>query len=315
MVAPKSRGLAIISESDYPHVSADDIGGLIEGRFGESDRTRMLAHFRECDRCLDLYYETVNFRALFGSAPVEEKPHAIPNMPRPIVTKPTSAFPFGRWRGKTNRVFAVSASAIVLIVVGYLFGSVDRFSTGQLDASMLAPVRGAVETATMWGPIVLPGGERLIDGKGSVYRSGFVPVDDELETSLKYLYDEYRDGRGSSDVAYWLSAGYLSTGQIDAARDVCAEARETDPDDLRLMLIDGIIAYLDRDVVRSESLLRFALKKHPDDPVVGINLAIVLGNHGDAAEAREILIHVREKHVGTPFAARADTVLARMPNL
>ena len=84
----------------------------------------------------------------------------------------------------------------------------------------------------MWGPIVLPGGERLIDGKGSVYRSGFVPVDAELETSLKYLYDKYRDGASSPDVAYWLSAGYLSTGQIDAARDVCSGARQTHPDDL-----------------------------------------------------------------------------------
>lgn len=262
-----------------------------------------------------MYYQTVNSRALFGSAPAEKKPLPIPHQSRPVTTPPVSTSLFGRWGGKTNRLFAVSAVAIVLLVVGYLFGSSDRFTAGQLDAAMLAPVRGAVETATMWGPIVLPGGERLIDGKGSVYRSGFVPVDAELETSLKYLYDEYRDGASSPDVAYWLSAGYLSTGQIDAARDVCAGARQTHPDDLRLMLIDGIIAYLDRDSDRSESLLRVALEKNPDDPVVGINLAIVLGNRGDAAEAREILVHVREQHVGTPFAARADSVLAKMSNL
>ena len=216
---------------------------------------------------------------------------------------------------KTYRLLAVSALAVALLVVGYWFGSFDRFTAGHLDAVMLAPVRGAVETATMWGPIVLPGGERLIDGKGSVYRSGFVPIDDELETSFKYLYDEYQGGNTSPDVAYWLAAGYLATGLVDAARDVCADARRVHPDDLRLSTLDAIIAYLDRDYDRSETLLRAALEKNPDDPVVGINLAIVLEDSGDAAGARDILDRVRADHMGTPFAARADSVLARLNNL
>jgi hypothetical protein len=263
-----------------------------------------------------MYYEMVNTRALFGASANPAYSRAPAGLSRPVTESGESDLPVFPW--KTTRAFrlaAFSAVAVLLVIAGYIFGSFGMMGGGQLDGAMLAPVRGAVETATMWGQIVLPGGERLIDGKGSVYRSGFVPIDDQLDVSLKYLYDEYQEGNASPDVAYWLSAGYLATGQVDAARVVCDGARVTHSDDLRLMTIDAIISYLESDNDRSETLLRHALAEHPDDPVIGINLAIVLGSAGEPEEALDILNRIRAEHEGTPFAARADSVRARIKNL
>jgi Flp pilus assembly protein TadD len=105
-------------------------------------------------------------------------------------------------------------------------------------------------------------------------------------------------------------AGYVATGQIDAARDIAFDARKQHPQDSRIAALEGIIAYTDGDYDRSEAILRSVIEANPDNPVAGINLAIVLGKKGSGTEAREILTGISSRYGGTPLAKRAQAILA-----
>ncbi len=181
---------------------------------------------------------------------------------------------------------------------------------------MLTPVRAAIETASKWGRIVIPGGEESLNGRVTVYRSGSVPLNDSLMISLNYLYETYQQGGPSREVTYWLMAGYVATGQVDAARDllVSDEERTEYLSDSSIAILEALIAYMDGKYNKSEALFRKILEVEPDNPVAGINLAIVLDEQGDDEEAREILLRIQDHHAGSPLAARAQSILSDLQN-
>ncbi len=281
---------------------------------------------RTCKRCFEIYQDSAILRGIWITDKSAFEPtEALVNAGKQLVrqTVPVGAdhknvLPsdmrslFERYR----RVGLAAACAVALLVVGMWWivpGTLDRTRDIGISATVIAPVRTAVETVSMRGPFVLPGGEGSLDAAGAVYRSGFVPLTDSLEASLKYLNETFRRGGTSPDLACWLVGGYIATGQIDAARDLASSARRQHPEDPRIASLSALVAYMDGDYTRSEALLREALETESDNAAAGINLAVVLDELGKEAEAREILTRIRQDHPGTPLAERAQSILVRIP--
>lgn len=294
------------------HVSESDIARLIEGSLDEAAAERVREHIRSCGRCFEVYQDAALYARLFESGGTM---FASTNDTVAMgIAVPPDARVAATDRGTRRRpslirrpAFRFAAACVVLLVAALVWLDVARRSGGYAPPP---PVRAAVETASGWGPLVLPGGERRLDSPGTVRRSGAVPASDSLEYALDRLSARYRDGEGGGEVAYWLAAGTYATGRIDIARDITAEARERHPDDARIAVLEALIAYTDGDHDRSVQLLRRVVDADSTDAVALFDLAVVLAARGEEDEARTRLEQAARLASGTPLAARAREVLS-----
>ncbi|MBP2681044.1 MAG: hypothetical protein H6Q78_907, partial [Candidatus Krumholzibacteriota bacterium] len=139
--------------------------------------------------------------------------------------------------------------------------------------------------------------------------------DDSLELALKDLQEKFLGGSRSPDVAYWLVAGYLSRGDVRTAAVYVSAARERFPDDPRLTVLDATVAYVRREFVRSETLLREVVRSQPPDPLAAtaqLDLALILRDRGKIDEARDLLRSVAERRAAGPVGDRARAVAASL---
>ncbi len=301
----------------------NDIARLLDGRSGEIERAKVVTHLRTCRRCREVYWDSaaeIGFIRAGGAFSVGaddliERGMQVPaqvdatNQARRGAAGRTSERGFrGRWRLPA----VVAASVVVVVAVGLYTGRVLQQSRlSQAESEILQPIRTAVGDFSRAGEIVLPGGEAYVGESGPVFRSLNGGAGESLTTSLKSLLEEFLTGSRSPDVAYWLVAGYLSSNNVRTASIYVAAARERFPGDPRLNVLDAVVAYFDRDYVRSERLLRDVVKSHTHDPLAAIaqvNLAIVVRDQGNIAEARDILRAVAQRHEGEPIAKRAAEI-------
>ena len=110
----------------------------------------------------------------------------------------------------------------------------------------------------------------------------------------------------SSHLAYVVGAGCMSLGQLNLARDYALEGLERDPKHLALMLLAADIRLRSNDPAGAESLLRRALEERTNDPVVQLDLAIVLREQGRGPDADRMLrvLAARGGHVAIADRAR-----------
>ena len=299
----------------------------------EVERVKFLAHLEICRECVELYLDSaveVGFLRIGGppsskktkdlvglgmqmAARVDAATHARGGGPERV-----SAPSF--WRGWRLRTVAVVASVVfVVAALWYGAGVLERSRGSRVSSDVLEPIQTAVGEFSRVGEVVLPGGESYLGGNGPVFRSLGGSLHDPLAAPLKDLVEKFLEGSRSPDVAYWLVAGYLSSGDNRTASIYVCAARERFPEDPRLMVLEAAVAYSGRDLARAERLLRDVVKSRHDDPpsdlllaVAQINLAVVLRDQGDLAEAREILSGVRSRHAGTPIGERAGELDAAL---
>lgn len=302
------------------HLTDGDIARLIEGNLNTTESRSVLEHLHSCKRCLETYQDSALYNYLFDSdspafATSKEIAEAglgvMPGVYGAETALKERKRIFPAWRP----AFRIAAACAVILAAAVIWHrSADRDSGYTLKSTDLAAIRTALETASQWGPYVLPEGEHLLDGSGPTYRSGSVPLNDSLKSSFEHLFNIYRSEEASSDVAYFLAAGKYVTGQIDIARDLAAQATDRYPDDQRIAVLEALISYTDGDHDRSITLFRKILEKAPDDPIANLDLAIVLAEKGHTGEARTILEMVEERQAGTALASRAKSLLRDIAN-
>ena len=197
----------------------------------------------------------------------------------------------------------------MVIVAASLLVNVGPAPVGHtLDAAVLEPIEVAVKSASRQGHVVLPGGEGGLSDAPVAYRSGFVPLDADLESSLEQLSALYRTNP-SVDIATWLIAGYLATGQFDNARDYLRDARQKLPDTPEIITLAGLLAYFESNLDESEALLRFAVSQDPDNAVALVNLAVVLKDRGDEDGSAQIIEDIEARFSDSAIAERAAAVI------
>ena len=322
-----------------PHLGVDEIARLLEGRVGEIDRATILAHLETCRQCRELYLDSaveVGFQRVDSPSYSSSKktkelvglgmkvPAGVNAASRPRGGGPERVSAPGFWTGWRIRAAAVAASVVFVVAAGWYGARVYRQNrVSVLGSEVLQPIQAAVGEFSRYNLIVLPGGEFYLDEDAPVPRSIGGSMNDPLSAHLRGLLDEFNGGSRSPDLAYWAVAGYLAIDDVRTASIYAARARERFPQDPRLQVLDGVVAYCDGDLSKAERLLREFVRSSPDEPASGprgdsltaiaqLNLALVLRDQRNLSEAREFLSGVRSRHAGTPIAARAGEIEATL---
>jgi len=304
-----------------PHLTAGEIAHAIESGFGTTD-ARAMAHLRSCGECFDIYQDSAMGLGLWmEDAPAYQRQGLGEEMKRYFPAGAGSRrSPRGRIRqgsearGAQRRHLwraGLATAAAAGVVVAVLWVGVNQVGNPVVTRYTILPIRAAVETVSMWGPMIFPGGEKSIGKRPSVFRSGYVETNAEIEGSLSTLFEAYGGKSASAGIAYWLAAGYVTTGQVNLAREVVNDAQRRFPGDPRIQSAAGVIAYIDGDFERAERIFRQLLETTPGDAVTRINLAVVLTERNQLEDAETVLSEVLARHAGTPLAQRAESIIDR----
>ena len=300
------------------HLDDERLSCFIDGTCGESDRIRIIKHLKSCRRCSESYREAVMYKGLWisGEADLAASEESIETAQQAfdriktqgaskIYIKPSPSKLLSR---KYYRLITFAASIVIIATIAISYRSVNRNEYPILDQSHIAPIREAVELASMSGHMVIPGGERLIGTVSEAYRSGYVRIDDSLRTAFTYFAGEYQEDQTSRSVVYWLLGGYIATGQVNAARDLASEAVKEFPTDIDMMIFNAIVYYMEGNVSSSERVFRQILELEPADLYAKLNLAVLLYERGEEFEALRILDHIIADYDDSPFAGRAGII-------
>ncbi len=299
-------------------MTPEEIALFIEEAYAEIAEDRVVEHLRGCKRCFALYQDSARDSGIWGSSPdvFAPSPEAV-TAGRELLSSVRSGEQDDRSRTRRRNIsrgwwgrwqYGVGVVGITLVVAVW-FGGNRAVTHPSLASDITNPIRVAVERASSYGPMVIPGGENGLGVESTVYRSGFVEENDSLSASMLKLLTTYQAGDPSREVARWLIRGLLATGQVDAARDYSRDARQLYPEDGELTTLAALIAYHDRDYGASEKLLREVVGHDSDDVVALYNLAVTLHEQAQSADAAKILIRISTRHQG-PLADRADSLLA-----
>ncbi len=157
------------------------------------------------------------------------------------------------------------------------------------------------------GPGSTPGGGAS-PGSHPTYRNG-AGAEESVARAVKTLAQQYQEGDRSAETAYWLITGYLVTGQIQSARVIAAEARRLHPDDPRLRVAQGVLAYRESNLPLAIDLFEEALFLDPRQPEAMFNRGMVRLELGDLEGARQDLHTVALREADQALGRRASLEL------
>jgi tetratricopeptide (TPR) repeat protein len=210
------------------------------------------------------------------------------------------------FRASAAVTVAIAAFAVAAIAILWRHSDIP---TSIPDPRLTEQVRMAAETVTNRGTIIIPGGERGLDGSSPLYRSGFPVMTDSLSMALSALYSAHHADTNSCETAFWLLTGYIATGQLETAREFGASIRDRFPGDTRIINLRAVLSYLSGDYDEAEKLLSGLIESRPDDITAKINYGVILADQGRTSDARRHLENVRDRFGGTPHARRARLLL------
>mgnify|MGYP003693870345 CR=1 FL=1 len=159
--------------------------------------------------------------------------------------------------------------------------------------------------------LVLPGATMGREGAFPELRSGGAPVTLELKREVDVLVGQYERGSRGPVTSAQVVAALLGAGEFDAAGDYAREALLKHPDAVPLLVLAADVRYRANDVTGAEVLLRRARSRAPRDPLVALDLGLVLAQRDRGSEARGLL--EQATHAGSPaLAARARRELSKL---
>lgn len=303
------------------HLSHEEIASFIEGSTGEVQGARIQVHLQSCDDCLEAYRYAVRYRGMYDGSPATDAPskQAI-RAAKAIAERDFRRDEFER-RGKLRWISGLNptgrwalSAAVVALFVASVFWLRPLSTDGGFDplSEALSPVTRAMVTASERNPLVLPGVEFEIGPAPEVLRSGPAAINGALDDALSELAVSYNDGALSNDETQWLIGGYLATGQVENARVYITNALARHPQDLDLLVLRGILAYMDNDLARAREMFEVAVGKDSDNVVAAFNLAVVEEELGQAAAARRLYRRVSTGAPGSTLANRAEAALSKL---
>jgi hypothetical protein len=305
-----------------PHLDDNEIALFLEGGLGGPAERRLVRHLRDCDRCRQVMMDAARVVGAWQIDPDAFGPH--PDILQAgaadrlvSVDRSVAGARPARWtnrlvetfsRYRRSRRWALAAAAAALIIAVFTPAVFRDNGSPVVPPRILAQIRDAVDAASGNGFIVIPGSEQDLKPRPSVYRSGYIAANDSLEISLEVLRQVFDSEHSNRDVAYWLIAGCVATGQNDLVEVLAREAGRRHPSDREILTLHALALYQDGELDQAEALLRECLESAPDDPAALIDLSLVLIDRGMKDEAVALLGRVRTDHRGTPLEDRVELI-------
>jgi tetratricopeptide (TPR) repeat protein len=295
------------------HIELEELAQQAEGTLEASRAAQVRAHLASCPRCLAAWEEAVRDRAAWFGAPnafespaMWEQAHAevlkradADRMTIVRSSSPTRTIPRARW--------AWVAAAAGLVAIVWL--GIVPLSRRSERLALPPAIRAAAEHASSRG-LVLPGGEAGASASPVAFRNGAVPDVDPEVTSAIERYEHDRD----SGALHAACIGLVVNGRLSNARDYIQEGLKRDDRDLVLQILAADVAYRESNLDEAAKRFRRALELRPRDPVATLDLAIVLSETGETAEAKRLFESVVKGHRGTPLGDRAAREISTLPH-
>jgi hypothetical protein len=308
------------SDSEYYHVSHEEIAAFVDGSLGEIDEARIRVHLDCCDRCMDNYRYAARFTGMSaGVIPIDSPGKEAVRAAKAVVERRyrrgrRGSRAGGRWLAGLSPVARTLAAAVVVAVFVAVVVWLRPGAGGGFDpwSDSMSPVTDALVNASERNPLVFPGVETEISSAPAVVRSGAAPLTPSLDETLSGLAADYNEDKVSVEEARWLAGGYLATGQLDNARVYLEDALTRFPADRDIRVLAGMLAWSANDLGRATDLLESVVEEEPDHTTAVFNLAIVKKETGDRETARDLFEKVRLLAPGSPLAVRADTELKEL---
>ncbi len=291
-----------------PHVELTELAQCADGTLSETRAARVREHLAECRSCMAAYADAVRYRAAWLADPGSFR---LEGDDRRLAREESLAAwsADGTRRGRFPLFRVALASAVVLM--GAIVGLRAMNAAPTLGFKLSPAVLDAAARSSALG-LVLPGAEDHADQFRPELRSGPPSSSLELDAEVKSAVGDYERGSRGPVSGARVVAALLATGEIDAARDYARECLRQHSTAVPLLVFAADAAFRANDVGGAEELLRRAAREAPRDPLVALDLGLVLRQQGRDAEARGLLSRAAEARVA-PLAARARRELAQNP--
>lgn len=285
------------------HPDPESLAELAEGTL-ERDAARALReHLAACRPCTAAYVDAVRYRAAWLARP--ELFARAPEAARRVLAL-RRARRRERWPHPGRVVAAVAAGLVIAFAAALTIELAGRAPMTHL--ALTPAVLAASERSSSLG-LVLPGGERLADRPAPAYRAGFERPRADLEREVDGLVEHYERGDRSPAQAARVIEGLLAIDDLEAARAYAREALRNLPDDVTLLACAAVASYRSNDLAGAEQSLRRAQARAPGDPVVSLDLGLVLRARGSTRESAALLARAA-RGPSAPVAARAARELS-----
>jgi tetratricopeptide repeat protein/putative zinc finger protein len=289
------------------HVDFGTLAELADGVLPPGDAARARAHLGECRSCMAAYADAVRYRAAWLTDP--DGFAADDQIRRWAESHGREPLPPSRSSNWARVAVRVLPAAAATVLVAWLAASPFAGRAPSLDFELSPAVRDAAERSSERG-LVLPGAVAGADRIRPELRSGRPMISPGLDREIRDAIQEYEHGAPSPDAGARVVAALLAAGEIDAARDYAKECLKRSANHVPLLVFASDAYYRSNDLAGAEELLRNAVRHAPDDPLVALDLALVLEQAGREQEARSLLMRVTKSRV-SPLATRAARYLSR----
>lgn len=254
------------------HIDLETLAALAEGGLASDAAERVRRHLAGCRSCTAAYADAVRYRAAWLARPeafaLTEREH------RDLVGHARPR------RGASAAAGWLMAAGLAIVALG---GGWWWLGHEAGPGAPLPPaVRAATEAASARG-LVLPGGERLAVAAAPAMRSGGLEIDSRLAGEVERLIARYEGGEREAASCARVVTALLAAQDLPAARDYVREGLATHPDDVRLLVLQAGVLQRSNDLDGAVASLRRARVLAPADPLVALDLAILLRQRGDAA--------------------------------
>lgn len=160
----------------------------------------------------------------------------------------------------------VTAISVLVILIPVVLGIVQRVSKHRI----LAPVKVAISIASESGleyPEARPVSEEMrarYEDEGFAY---------QLEQSVEQLRLEFdEDEEHSPEIAYWLAAGLMASGNLETARAAVDICRVHHPYDQDMWILDAVLFAAEGDSALTRDRLEALIEKYPANRLARRNL-------------------------------------------
>ena len=281
------------------HIDLATLAQCADGTLPEERAQVVRDHLASCRSCLAAYVDAVRYRAAWlvdsEAFRLEKRDETLLGMSRPGGATESSRRPPGTyWR------FAIAGSLAALVVASIVMPVPPPSPTLGFG---LAPATLEATAQSIPHGLVVPGAEQFADRSQPERRSGAGSSSIELEAELKVAIEAYESGSRGPEASARVVAALLANGDLAAANDYGEEGLRAHPNDVPLIVFVAVTKARASDLAAAERLLRRAARHAPRDPIVALDLGMVLCRQARGSEAQRWLERAAASPVA-PIAAR-----------